>query len=119
MKETNEQQLSYYCVIPAPVMTDGRLSSDEKILYGSISGMSKEKGYCWASNDRLASYFKDKDGKPKTKRTVINWLNHLEELGYIKRTIVFSDDNTNQIEQRRIYLTGKIAPKIEGEEYEK
>lgn len=109
-------QLGYYCVIPAPIMRDGGLSSDEKILYGTVSGMAREKGYCWAGNDTLAKIFPDKEGKPKDERTIRRWLNHLEEVGYIKRTLVYFE-NTNQIKERRIYLTGKCTPIPEGDLY--
>ena len=113
--EEIKEQLGYYCVIPGLVMIDGDLSSDEKILYGSISGMARTKGYCWAPNQTLAKLFPNKDGEPKDERTIRRWLNHLEETGYIKRTLIYFD-GTNQVKERRIYLTGKCTPIVEGED---
>jgi len=48
-----EKKFSTYSVIPTEIMLNNELSSTSKILYGLISSLCNEKGYCWASNDYL------------------------------------------------------------------
>ncbi len=112
IENTTENRMGYYCVIPAKVLCDNELLADEKILYGHISALANKEGYCYASNDYFEKSFMGKNGKPKTKATVIHWLNHLEEKGYIKRINLFHKENPNQIIQRRIYLTDKNVPTL-------
>lgn len=107
-----EIKMGYYCVIPAMILDDNELLSDEKILYGRIAGLANKEGYCYASNDYFEKSFADKTGKPKTKATIIHWLNHLEEKGYIKRVNIYHKENPNQVIQRRIYLMDKRVPTL-------
>lgn len=69
-----------------------------KLLYGEITALCNDKGYCWASN----SYFADLYGVKN--RTVINWLNSLIKGNYIKTSIDY-DKDTKKIKQRFIYLS--------------
>lgn len=48
-----EKIFSTYSVIPTEVMLNKGISSTAKVLYGLISSLCNEKGYCWASNDYL------------------------------------------------------------------
>jgi hypothetical protein len=48
-----KKQFSTYSVIPTEIMLSKEISSTGKILYGIISSLTNEKGYCWASNDYL------------------------------------------------------------------
>lgn len=107
-----ENRMGYYCVITGKILDDNELSSDEKILYGRISGLANKEGYCYATNNYFEKSFTDKNGKPKSEQTIIRWLNHLEERGYIKRVNIYHKDNPNQIIQRRIYLQDKFAPTL-------
>lgn len=42
---------SYYAIIPANIRYDTRLKANSKLLYGEITALCNEKGFCWASND--------------------------------------------------------------------
>lgn len=50
-----EKQFSTYSVIPTKIMLDKNISSTAKILYGIISSLCNEKGFCWASNEYLGN----------------------------------------------------------------
>ena len=41
-----ENQVSYYSVIPATVRYDRRLKAAEKLIYGEITSLTNKKGYC-------------------------------------------------------------------------
>lgn len=89
---------SYYAIIPANVRYDEELRPNAKLLYGEITALANEKGYCWANNNYFANLYK------VTNRTIINWLNELEEKGYIKKEILYSKED-KKVEERRIYIT--------------
>lgn len=89
---------SYYAIIPASVRYDSRLCANSKLLYGEITALCNEKGYCWASN----KYFADLYSVSKT--SISKWISSLEKTGYI--TIKYKyKENTNEIESRYIYIT--------------
>jgi DNA-binding transcriptional ArsR family regulator len=67
----------YYAIIPASVRYDERLTPNAKLLYGEITALCNEKGYCWASN----AYFSDL--YDVTKATVSAWIGNLKDAGYI------------------------------------
>lgn len=78
-------QPSYYAVIPANVRYCKDIPMGAKLLYGEISSLTNEKGYCWAKN----SYFEEL--YQVDKKTIIRWINKLIELNFIKKIKV---DNT-------------------------
>lgn len=87
---------SYYAIIPANVRYDKDLIPNAKLLYGEITALSNEKGYCWAYN----SYFAELYGVSKT--SISKWVNQLIAKGYLKSTIIYRD-GTKEILNR--YLT--------------
>lgn len=98
-------QKSYYAIIPANVRYDNELPPNAKLLYGEITALCNEKGYCWAGNTYFSDLYK------VTNRTISGWVNVLEQKGYIKRTIIRSENN--QVEKRLIYLADKKDDPIE------
>ena len=88
---------SYYAVIPANVRYDKNLPPNAKLLYGEITALCNEKGFCWAGNDYFADLYNVK------KETISRWVSDLEKSGYIKRSIIFKE-GTNQIINRYIFL---------------
>ena len=93
-----ESNKNYYAVIPATVRYDKNLTTMAKVLYGEITALCNEKGYCWASNSYFAELYGVKN------RTVINWINSLINGGYIKTSIQY-EEGTKIVKQRLIYLS--------------
>lgn len=97
----NEENISYYAVIPANVRYDAELTANAKLLYGEITALCNQKGYCWASN----SYFANLYGV--SRDTASRWVQSLIKRGYI-RSEVLCEEGTKRIIERRIYLTTAI-----------
>ena len=90
---------SYYAIIPANVRYDDSLIPSAKLLYGEITALCNEKGYCWASNEYFANQCK------VSKPTIQNWLKSLEEKGYIYREVKYKV-GSKEIEARYIRILG-------------
>jgi DNA-binding transcriptional ArsR family regulator len=88
---------SYYAIIPANVRYDKKLTANAKLLYGEITALCNEKGFCWAGD----KYFADLYGVSKS--SIQNWLKSLYDSGYITRDIVYKD-GTREILHRYIKL---------------
>lgn len=93
---------SYYAIIPANVRYDEDLTPNAKLLYGEITALCNEKGYCWASNSYFADLYK------VSKTSISKWVSQLVSKGYIRLEIVYKE-GTKIIEERRL----SIAPPIE------
>lgn len=98
---TKEINKAYYAIIPANVRYDKRITANAKLLYGEITALCNEKGYCWASNN----YFAELYGVSKV--SISKWINQLIECGYLKSTIIYKE-GTKEILNR--YLTILIYP---------
>lgn len=85
------EKKSYFAVIPANVRYDDELSANAKLLYGEITALCNEKGYCWASND----YFSQLYGKSRI--TVSRWISELIQKGYINSEISKEDGNMRML----------------------
>ncbi len=79
---------SYYAVIPATVRYDNNVIPSAKLLYGEITALCNEKGYCWATNDYFSKLYS------VSKRTISTWIKSLCDAGYISAQFVL--DNSNQ-----------------------
>jgi uncharacterized phage protein (TIGR02220 family) len=96
-KEVNEMQKSYYAIIPANVRYDKELAPNAKLLYGEITALCNEKGYCWASN----SYFSDLYNVSKV--SISKWVNQLVAKGYLHSDIHYKE-GTKEILNRYLRI---------------
>lgn len=86
-----EDKRSYYAIIPANVRYDKELPSSAKLLYGEITALSGQEGFCWAKN----SYFAELYGTAES--TIKRWISLLEERGYLRRNIEYEEDGKTVI----------------------
>jgi uncharacterized phage protein (TIGR02220 family) len=100
--------MNFYAVIPAVILVNEDLSSNEKILYGIISSLTNKLGYCYATNKTLGDYFKKDDTIPHPK-TISKWVNNLVSLGYLTNELYTEKSK----QERRIRLADKIVIKQE------
>ena len=87
---------SYYAIIPANVRYNDNLTPNAKLLYGEITALCNEKGFCWASNAYFSQLYK------VSKVSISKWINQLKENDFIK--IQYIIDN-KKIQQRKIKIT--------------
>lgn len=79
---------SYYAIIPADVRY-AKISANAKLLYGEITALANEKGYCWASNQYFADLYE------VDSRTISRWVNELKKNNFITYSI--KDKNIRHI----------------------
>jgi DNA-binding Lrp family transcriptional regulator len=91
----DQEQRAYDAVIIGPVLYHETLSNTSKLLYGIIRNLTKLKGYAFAHNQKLAKDLKC------TERTIQISIKELEDAGFIKRDLTFTDKDQSI---RKIYL---------------
>jgi uncharacterized phage protein (TIGR02220 family) len=109
--EVKQMQKGYYAIIPASVRYDDELTPNAKLLYGEITALCNEKGYCWAGNSYFADLYQ------KDKSTIKRWIKQLEDKGYITRKVKYKE-GSSEIETRWMQLCdeggGKNKPTPRG-----
>ena len=93
---------SYYAIIPANVRYDDNLPPNAKLLYGEITALCNEKGYCWANNNYFADLYNVK------KETVSRWIGTLVSKGYIKIELIYSE-GSKEVKNRYIYINQVVG----------
>ena len=103
----------YYAVIPATVRYDTTLSANTKLLYGEITSLCNEKGYCYATNN----YFADLYGVNKI--SISRWIKQLIEQGYIVSKVEYVG-KTKEIKRRYLFVNDSYIPinKIDNTPYQ-
>lgn len=81
----NEPQKNYYAIIPASVRYDENIRPNAKLLYGEITALCNEKGYCWASNQYFAELYK------VSKTSISLWIKDLINNGYVTTELVYKE----------------------------
>lgn len=90
-------QKAYYAIIPAGVRYCKDLTDGAKLLYGEITALCNEKGFCWATN----SYFAELYGK--SNDTISRWIGELSAFGFITTAVEKENGNI-----RKIWLANEI-----------
>lgn len=83
----------YYAVIPAEVRYDPDLKPNAKLLYGELTSLCNQKGYCWATNEHFAELYGLSVG------TISRLIAQLEQKGYIRSKMAATPRGS----ERRIY----------------
>ena len=88
---------NYYAIIPANVRYSEKISANAKLLYGELTALTNEKGYCWASNSYFAELYK------VHKQTISEWIRQLSDANFISVTIRYKEGSL-AIDERRISI---------------
>ena len=94
-----QTQKNFYAVIPAFVRYDKDLQPNAKLLYGEITALSNEKGFCWAENEYFANLYN------VSKTSISKWISSLIKKQYITSEIVYKQ-GTKEIENRYLRIVG-------------
>ena len=101
-----QTQKNFYAVIPAFVRYDNDLQPNAKLLYGEITALSNEKGFCWAENEYFANLYN------VSKTSISKWISCLIKKKYITSEIVYKQ-GTKEIEHRYLRIvSGGIEEKL-------
>ena len=100
---------SRFMIITYDVLFDPRLNEFQKLLFAAITGLEKGKyGYCSAGNEYFCKMFN------KSRSQVSAAITKLEELGFIKREMVYKPGSKEiafrkltTVMDRKIYDKGK------------
>lgn len=90
-------QKSYYAIIPANVRYDKDLTPNAKLLYGEITALCNERGYCWAGNSYFSELYK------VSKKSISTWVNQLISKGYVSSEIKYKE-GTKEILHRYLRI---------------
>ena len=98
---SNEKR-SYYAVIPANVRYDKSLSANAKLLYGEISALCNDKGYCWSTN----KYFSDLFGV--SQKSISKWISMLVSKKYLFVEMVYRKGTKEILERHLSVVRGTL-----------
>ncbi len=101
MIKISELKKSYYAIIPAEVRYDEELPPNAKLLYGEITSLCNEKGYCWATNQYFADLYHC------SVSAVKKWISALVKKGYISLELIYKE-GTKQVLQRKLYINPSV-----------
>lgn len=93
-------QKNYYAIIPANVRYDKELPANAKLLYGEITALCNEKGYCWATNAYFSNLYEVHN------KSISRLISQLEKKGYIRIEMLIED---KQVKSRHIYIASSNA----------
>ena len=98
---------NYYAIIPARVRYDKDLIAHAKLMYGELTALSNQSGFCWASNQYFSDLYET------SERSIQRWIKALEQKKYIKVEVkgvnrkiwimefVETDEDGNPMERRK------------------
>ncbi len=92
------ERKGYYAIIPADVRYSN-IPASAKLLYGEITALSNQEGYCWATNNYFAKLY------GVTKGTVSVWMQELKKEGFI--TIEVQRNELKQVVKRKVSIVKK------------
>ena len=92
-----DEKPNYYAIIPANIRYDADLTANAKLLYGEITALCNEKGYCWATNEYFANLY----GVSKT--SISKWISSLIQKEYIFSETIYKDE-TKEILNRYLRI---------------
>ncbi len=67
MEQKNQPEKIQFVIVPEFILTDSIIPIGEKLLFGDIASHTKQKGYCWGSNEYFEKRYK------VSSRTISRW----------------------------------------------
>ena len=101
-----EVHKSYYAIIPANIRYDSSITPNAKLLYGEITALCNEKGYCWANNEYFASLY------GVSKVSISKWIRQLVEKGYIYSVLEYKEGTKEILNRYLIIVNDPIKEKF-------
>lgn len=95
--ESNEKNLPLFVVMPSFIYFSKDFTANDKLIYGYVSALSNQKGYCYASNQYIAEALGLK------KDTVSKSINKFIKKGHLKSEMIYKE-GTKEIEKRYLYV---------------
>lgn len=95
--QITENAPAFYAIIPANVRYNKNLCPNAKLLYGEITALCNEKGYCWANNDYFAKLY------GVSKVSVSKWISSLVDNDLVSIEIIYKE-GTKEILYRYLRL---------------
>ncbi len=92
-----EEKRSYYAVIPANVRYDKSLPANAKLLYGEISALCNDRGYCWSTNKYFSGLF------GVSQKSISKWISMLVGKKYLFVKMVYRK-GTKEILERHLSI---------------
>lgn len=92
---------NYYSITPASVRYNKKLKPLARLLYGEITALCNEKGFCWAKNSYFAGLYE------VDERSVTRWIKDLEKGEYIRVKMEYKE-NSKEIKRRLIYISDPL-----------
>ena len=103
-----KQKPTYYAIISAEVRYDKNLSANAKLLYGEITCLTNENGFCFETNKYFADLY------DKSKVTISKWISELVSSGYLSTSYTYKE-GSKEIDKRYIsILKGGIKENLKG-----
>ena len=99
-----DEKKSYYAIIPANVRYDADLTPNAKLLYGEITALCNEKGYCWAKNKYFAELYST------SEKSITRWIKNLTDKGYIQTDVTTFRNNDGTVKKVRYIHIDKNVP---------
>jgi len=100
----SKEVIGYGAYVPFHVLSCTDITSSDKLVYAVISGLSSERGWCWASNETIAKKVCLK------KDSVSKIISKLVEKKFVKRREI--RDERGEIVERRLSINHIIAPTL-------
>lgn len=110
MKDKEIEQPNYYAIIPANVRY-ADIPANAKLLYGEITALCNQKGYCWATNKYFANIYSI------SERQISRLIGVLGDKKFIKITIIPSKKGQEVVRTLSITLTTKSSIPIDKNVY--
>ncbi len=101
-----ENKKGYYAIIPANVRYDESLTPNAKLLYGEITALCNEKGFCWANNKYFAELYK------VSKVSISKWISQLKSSGYVNIEIIYNEGSKEILNRYIRILNDPIKEKL-------